>query len=76
MEDGPDSQRDAHSNMDHFCIVIDRPDLKQIILELQAAGVRVDDTPLERWGARGWGTSIYVRDTDNNRIEIKHYRQA
>ena len=60
--------------MDHFCMVLDSPDFKRIVQELQTTGVRVDGKISERWGARGWGTSIYIRDTNNNIIEIKHYR--
>ena len=64
----------AHRNLDHFCMVIDRGDFEQIERELAATGVTVEGELAERWGARGWGTSIYIRDPDGNRIEIKHYQ--
>ena len=29
--------------------------------------------PVQRFGARGIATSIYVRDPDGNTVEIRHY---
>jgi hypothetical protein len=29
--------------------------------------------PVTRWGARGDGLSLYVRDPDGNTVELKHY---
>ncbi|MFU8853743.1 hypothetical protein ACNAW0_22560 [Micromonospora sp. SL1-18] len=31
--------------------------------------------PVPRFGARGTGTSIYVRDPDGNTVELRSYRQ-
>jgi catechol 2,3-dioxygenase-like lactoylglutathione lyase family enzyme len=57
-------------NVDHLCIVVEPVDL---------AGVRdsgrfdVVEGPATRYGAKGDGTSLYVRDPDGNLVELRHY---
>ncbi len=57
-------------NIDHFCLVIEPTDLEAL-----AASGRFDvaGPPGERYGARGRGSSLYVRDPDGNRIELRYY---
>jgi catechol 2,3-dioxygenase-like lactoylglutathione lyase family enzyme len=56
-------------NVDHFCLVVDA-DLD----ELAASGrFEVVDGPAERWGARGSGYSLYVKDPDGNTVELRTY---
>jgi catechol 2,3-dioxygenase-like lactoylglutathione lyase family enzyme len=33
----------------------------------------VVEGPVTRWGARGDGASIYVRDPDGNLVELRYY---
>jgi catechol 2,3-dioxygenase-like lactoylglutathione lyase family enzyme len=58
------------NNVDHICLVIDPVDLDEL-----AASGRFDvvDGPGQRFGARGEGTSLYVRDPDGNTVELRHY---
>lgn len=57
-------------NADHFCLVIEPMDLD----ELKASGrFEVLDGPATRYGARGDGTSLYIRDPDGNTVELRHY---
>lgn len=57
-------------SVDHFCLVIDETDLEA----LAASGVfDVVETPVTRYGARGNGTSLYVRDPDDRIVELRHY---
>jgi catechol 2,3-dioxygenase-like lactoylglutathione lyase family enzyme len=57
-------------NADHFCLVIDPVDLEAV----KASGdFEVVDGPGRRFGARGEGTSLYVRDPDGNVVELRHY---
>jgi catechol 2,3-dioxygenase-like lactoylglutathione lyase family enzyme len=37
------------------------------------ADLDVVEGPVQRGGARGQGTSVYVRDPDGNLLELKHY---
>jgi len=57
-------------NMDHFCLQIDPWDENAIRSHLQRHGVEADDTA-SRYGARGEGPSIYIRDPEGNSIELK-----
>lgn len=60
----------AGENIDHFCLVIEPTDLAAIA----ASGrFEVVDGPGTRYGARGDGTSLYVRDPDGNVVELRHY---
>ncbi len=56
--------------LDHLCLVIDAVDLAAI----SAAGdFDVVGGPARRFGARGEGTSLYVRDPDGLVVELRHY---
>ena len=57
-------------NLNHFCLVVDGGDVEAI-----AADPRFDvvDGPARRWGARGDGLSVYVRDPDGNTVELRSY---
>lgn len=57
-------------NVDHFCLVVEDADLGA----LAASGdFDVVDGPDRRWGARGDGTAVYVRDPDGNVVELRSY---
>ncbi|HSM65225.1 MAG TPA: VOC family protein [Ilumatobacteraceae bacterium] len=56
--------------LDHFCLVVEPMDLS----ELAASGeFDVIEGPVRRFGARGDGTSLYVRDPDGAVVELRHY---
>ena len=60
--------------LDHFCLTIAETDMERLSEELAANGVEVvSDGPGQRSGARGMATSIYIRDPEGNRIELRHY---
>jgi catechol 2,3-dioxygenase-like lactoylglutathione lyase family enzyme len=42
---------------------------------LEACGVSVEEGPVKRFGARGWGQSIYCRDPDGSLIELICYQE-
>ncbi|TFH19462.1 MAG: VOC family virulence protein [Acidimicrobiales bacterium] len=56
--------------LDHFCVVVEPTDLAAI-----AASGEFDvvDGPVRRFGARGDGTSLYVRDPDGAVVELRYY---
>ena len=59
------------SNVDHLCVVVDpATDLDALV----AAGTfDVERGPVEVYGARGVGRSVYVRDPDSNVVELRTY---
>lgn len=52
-----------------ICFLADRP-LAEVIARLEAQGVPIELGPVERTGARFPLRSVYVRDPDENLIEI------
>ncbi len=58
------------TNVDHLCLVVEPQDLAAL-----ATSGRFDvvSGPAPRFGARGTGTSLYVRDPDGNTVELRHY---
>ena len=57
-------------NVNHFCVVVDPVDFETV----KASGrFDVVDGPAVRFGARGDGTSLYVRDPDGNVVELRYY---
>jgi len=56
--------------LDHICLVVEPLDL-----DVLAASGELDvvEGPARRSGARGEGTSLYVRDPDGLVVELRHY---
>jgi glyoxylase I family protein len=63
-------------NVDHFCLGVDVADLAAAVSYLRANRVEVLGEPAMRYGARGMGLSIYVRDPEGNVIELKQMPPA
>ena len=59
------------TNVDHFCLGMETPDLSTLMGYLRANSVEIVGEPAVRYGARGIGNSIYVRDPEGNTIELK-----
>ena len=57
-------------NLDHFCLRVEPFDPAAIRKRLEGLGVAVDP-PKRRFGAEGYGDSIYLADPEGNRIELK-----
>ncbi|MCM3921288.1 VOC family protein [Frankia sp. AiPs1] len=58
-----------------LCLISGRP-LDEVRSHLAALGVPVEQGPVDRTGATGPITSVYVRDPDDNLIEISIYDDA
>lgn len=65
--DGPGA---AKTGLDHFALSIRCADLKDVAADLRAAGVPVEEIPAF-FGAYGVGASLYIRDPDGYRVELK-----
>lgn len=57
-------------NMDHFCLRVEPFDPLAIIAHLIRHGVVPGETR-SRYGADGYGPSIYIADPEGNTIELK-----
>jgi catechol 2,3-dioxygenase-like lactoylglutathione lyase family enzyme len=59
------------ARMDHVCLSIRCDDLPGLAAWLRHAGVEVEGDVVQRRGAFGDGGSLYIRDLDGYRIELK-----
>jgi len=59
------------SRMDHVCLAVRCDDLDAVAAWLRSRGVPVDGEVVTRRGAFGTGPSLYIRDPDGYRIELK-----
>jgi catechol 2,3-dioxygenase-like lactoylglutathione lyase family enzyme len=55
-----------------ICLVADGT-IDDVVSELRAAGVEIEEGPVARDGALGPMTSVYFRDPDANLVEISVY---
>lgn len=55
-----------------LCLIVEA-DAAAVQADLQRAGVRIEEGPVERSGALGAMTSVYVRDPDGNLLEFSTY---
>jgi catechol 2,3-dioxygenase-like lactoylglutathione lyase family enzyme len=56
-----------------ICLIVDDP-IDDVIAQLAAAGVAIEEGPVERTGATGPIVSCYLRDPDRNLVELSNYR--
>lgn len=66
---GPPPGRDGH-NMEHLCLRIDPFDPDALASYLRDKGIEPGEV-VRRYGADGYGPSMYIRDPDGNRVELK-----
>jgi catechol 2,3-dioxygenase-like lactoylglutathione lyase family enzyme len=64
-------ERGEGGGLDHLCLSIRCDDLARVRDDLRARGVAVDGDVVARRGAFGSGPSLYIRDPDGYRIELK-----
>jgi catechol 2,3-dioxygenase-like lactoylglutathione lyase family enzyme len=59
--------------LDHVCLVVDTIGLQAL---RDSGRFEVLEGPVRRFGARGDGTSLYVRDPDGLTVELRHYGET
>ena len=67
----PKAERPGPGTAD-LCFNVDEP-IERIQAELIAHGVDIEEGPVERTGATGPILSVYLRDPDQNLIELSNY---
>ena len=55
-----------------LCFIVN-DDIRELITELTGAGIAIEEGPVERTGAAGPIVSCYLRDPDQNLIELSNY---
>jgi catechol 2,3-dioxygenase-like lactoylglutathione lyase family enzyme len=67
----PQAAEDASArNMDHFAVRVNGFDAAAMTVHLQRHGIAVGEVR-ERYGAEGYGPSLYISDPDGNTVELK-----
>jgi catechol 2,3-dioxygenase-like lactoylglutathione lyase family enzyme len=61
---------DEGRNMDHFAVRIAEMDVPAIAAHLKRHGIDPGEVR-RRYGAEGYGSSIYITDPDGNTVELK-----
>ena len=67
--DAPPSR--AAPNLEHFCVAIAVEDVALVVAHLAANDVEMVGEPMVRYGATGFGASVYCRDPEGNVVELK-----
>ena len=57
-------------NMDHYAVRVARMDVPALTAHLAAHGIDAGEVR-RRYGAEGYGSSIYITDPDGNTVELK-----
>ncbi len=63
------------SNMDHFCVQVEAFSEAEITAHLAQHGIETSDFE-RRYGADGYGVSVYIRDPEGNEVELKSSPQT
>jgi glyoxylase I family protein len=61
---------EAGRNLDHFCLNVVDFDLDRVVAHLKAHGVAVGESG-RRYGAGGFGVSVYLKDPEGNGLELR-----
>jgi glyoxylase I family protein len=66
----PSVEAAAGRNLDHFAVRIHTFDFPALAAHLRRHGVAVGEVK-RRYGAEGYGSSLYITDPDGNVVELK-----
>jgi catechol 2,3-dioxygenase-like lactoylglutathione lyase family enzyme len=59
------------ANVDHVCLLLAPVAMDDVVRHLAAHGVETIGEPMVRYGATGYGLSLYLRDPEGNVVELK-----
>ncbi|MFT6052569.1 MAG: glyoxylase I family protein [Halioglobus sp.] len=62
---------ESENNMDHFCLQLKSLPEDQISRHLTSHGINVGQFE-RRYGAQGYGNSIYLHDPEGNMVELRN----
>jgi len=66
-------QPQTATNLNHFALAMGQPEWQQACERLREMGGSIERGPEPFQGARGNGLAVYLRDPENNRVELRYY---
>ena len=66
----PKTDSDSGRNVDHYAVQIEAMDVPALTAHLRRQGIDPGEVR-RRYGAEGYGSSIYIADPDGNTVELK-----
>ncbi|MEA2681195.1 MAG: glyoxylase family protein [Candidatus Binataceae bacterium] len=66
-----EARSESARNVDHFCLGVEIANMNEAVGYLRANAIEIIGEPAMRYGARGMGLSIYIRDPEGNVVELK-----
>ena len=60
----------TNHNVDHLCLQVDADSVNEILTHLDKYDIEIGAIDV-RYGATGFGQSVYVNDPDGNMVELK-----
>ena len=67
---GGEAPKNDRLNLDHFCLQLSDISEETLTTYLKAHDIEILDVS-NRYGATGFGRSIYIKDPDGNTVELK-----
>jgi len=67
---GGDSPTKLENNVDHFCLQLTNESIEEVSRHLLLHDIDVGKFE-ERYGAQGFGKSVYINDPQGNTVELK-----
>ena len=64
----------TENNGDHFCLQLKPISEEEIRVQLESKGVEFGEFN-DRYGAQGFGKSVYIKDPEGNVVELRSQRQ-
>ena len=64
----------TENNVDHFCLQLKPISEEEIRVQLESKGVEFGEFN-DRYGAQGFGKSVYIKDPEGNVVELTSQRQ-
>ena len=70
LDSGADLQHST-SPLAHLCLAVSAANAQALFRHLRAKGIQEPLSFATRYGARGYGRSVYIHDPDGNTLELK-----
>jgi catechol 2,3-dioxygenase-like lactoylglutathione lyase family enzyme len=68
-----DGKKKCENNLNHFCLAVDTAQWQEIFNYVKQHDIAILKGPDVYFGAQGDGVSIFIKDPDENIVEIRKY---